>query len=323
MTFEQRAAGVGVYATIRDMDAREPDFEFLNESPPFSKGEIDRLGQFYAGRRAEPPMTAAEILEWHNRLASSSEAAIAEFIASRMEWPPQVDGMRTASRVKSADTIAPKVRNRNIQLSRVQDFVGTRFTWNCLHSELRTVGEGLTQHLQALGFHVELKDYLAVPQQGYRGIHLWLRTPAGRIEVQLRTLLQSVWANAYERAGDIAGRRIRYEADYRPDDPWLSELVDQLIQLSADIYEQEEAEEKALGETTELLLRISRQPKVLPISPETHLARAQMFSHLSRSEEANATRAAGFLELIRSLDTLAASLETYGRASSEKEEPDA
>ena len=321
--FEHRAAGVEAHATLPTMDAREPDFEFLNESPPFSKGEIDRLGQFYAGRRADPPDKAAEVLEWHNRLASSSEAAIATFIASKLEWPPQVNGMRTASRVKSADTIASKVRDRNIQLSRVQDFVGTRFTWNCLHSELRTVGESLAHHLQSLGFHVELKDYLDAPQQGYRGVHLWLRTPAGRIEIQLRTLLQSVWANAYERAGDIAGRRIRYEAGYRPDDPWLSELVDQLIQLSADIYAQEKAEEKALGETEELLLRISRQPKVLPIAPETHRARAQMFSHLSRSEEANATRAASYLELLRSLDTLAASLETYGRASIEKDDRDA
>lgn len=315
--FEHWVAGVGAYATLRLMNAAEQNFEFLNEQPPFSKREIDRLGQYYAGRRAEPPDRMEEILWWYGRLAASSEVAIGRFIESRRSGQPGEDGLRSSSRVKSAGTIIPKVRDRNIQLSRVQDFAGTRFTWNCLHTELRAVAEALSDRLQSMGCHVEVKDYIKAPQQGYRAIHLWLKTPAGRIEVQLRTILQSAWANAFERAGDITGRRIRYEADYHPDDPWLNDVVNQLIQLSDFIYEQEMKEEKGLVETEELLLRISDQPKVLPLYPETHLARAQLFMHLSGTEESNSARAQRFLDVLRGLDRLAASLDSYGKSKSE------
>lgn len=218
------------------------NFEFLTTKPPFSKGEIDRLGHYYAGMRDEPPPKAAEVLIWHEDLAKRAELEIGRWI--RAHAGGELVSLTTASRVKSRSTIAPKVRDRNLQLSRIQDFVGTRFSWNCLHGPLVDTATSLADHLRGLGFSADTKNYLEAPQQGYRAVHIWVRSPAGRFEVQLRTLLQSEWANVYEKLGDITGRRIRYEDDYQPEDPHLRDAVVKLHEISQSIYELERKAEK-------------------------------------------------------------------------------
>ena len=57
-----------------------------------------------------------------------------------------------------------------------------------------------------------IRDLRESPHSGYRAVHIWCQVPAGRFEVQVRTLLQGAWANAYEALGDVAGRSIRYTA---------------------------------------------------------------------------------------------------------------
>src|SRR5699024_10832968 len=41
-------------------------------------------------------------------------------------------------------------------------------------------------------------------------MHLHIYSKAGRAEMQIRTALQSKWANLYETAADVFGRDIRY-----------------------------------------------------------------------------------------------------------------
>jgi hypothetical protein len=68
---------------------------------------------------------------------------------------------------------------------------------------------------------------------GYRAVHLWVRLDSPRgawFEVQFRTRLQGVWANAYEALADIAGRGIRYGED--PIDPAFTPLVGVLQRMS-------------------------------------------------------------------------------------------
>ncbi|MEE1621640.1 hypothetical protein ACQ7DA_10665 [Zafaria sp. J156] len=54
-----------------------------------------------------------------------------------------------------------------------------------------------------------IRDIRQAPHSGYRAVHVWLRIPE-RIEVQVRTHLQGMWANMYESAADVLGREIRY-----------------------------------------------------------------------------------------------------------------
>lgn len=293
-----------------------PTFDFLQREPPYSKGELDRLGQYFAGRRESPPENSTEILQWHAALTERSETAIARWIQSHPELAGETTGLVSSSRVKSASTITPKVKDRKIQLSRIQDFSGTRFSWNCLHGNLLSTAEGLAIHLTSTGIPAEVKNYLANPQQGYRAIHIWIQAPAGRLEVQLRTVLQSAWANAFEKAADITGRRIRYESDFRPADKGLNEIVTELLQLSDSIYELERQIESNLREEAELLQRLSNQPRMVSFSERPHQKMSEVYYHLARSEYAKALQASHNRDLQASLVRLAQTLTHYDKSLS-------
>ena len=68
-------------------------------------------------------------------------------------------------------------------------------------------------------------------------MHVWLRFPAGRVEVQIRTRGQSAWANAYEQLADTVGRQIRYGSTH--DDPDVQDIVDYLHAESATLADLE------------------------------------------------------------------------------------
>lgn len=298
------------------------DFGFLETKPPFSKGEIDRLGHYYAGTRDEPPPRAAEILTWHEDLAKRVELEIGKWI--RTHAGGELISLTTASRVKSRSTIATKVRDRNLQLSRIQDFVGTRFSWNCLHGTLLDTASSIAGHLTGLGFAADTKNYLEAPQQGYRAVHLWVQSPAGRFEVQLRTLLQSEWANVYEKLADITGRRIRYEDDYQPEDPELRDAVVELHEISHSIYELERKTERIYRTEAKVYRDFSEAEAQLPTVPESHQTKAEVLRLLTRSELAKVDMATVNRDLLESLHRMAVTIVEYGKivGSDTKEDSD-
>ncbi|MFD4293111.1 hypothetical protein ACFWPA_17120 [Rhodococcus sp. NPDC058505] len=57
-----------------------------------------------------------------------------------------------------------------------------------------------------------IKDLRVHHHSGYRAVHIHLKLRRAMAEVQVRTELQSKWANTYERLGDIVGRGIRYSS---------------------------------------------------------------------------------------------------------------
>lgn len=56
----------------------------------------------------------------------------------------------------------------------------------------------------------EYKDRRAEPSHGYRAVHVLVCVDGVRIEIQIRTLAQHMWANMMERLADRLGRQIRY-----------------------------------------------------------------------------------------------------------------
>ena len=79
-----------------------------------------------------------------------------------------------------------------------------------------------------------VRDMRESPHSGYRAVHVWLRLPA-RVEIQIRTHPQGMWANMYESAADTLGRRIRYGE--LPRDSTSRQTVTDLHRLSAQIAE--------------------------------------------------------------------------------------
>jgi ppGpp synthetase/RelA/SpoT-type nucleotidyltranferase len=100
---------------------------------------------------------------------------------------------------------------------------GVRVDIDCDLDVQTALGDEIAAWFRNNGHTAIVKDLRNDPHSGYRAVHIWLRLPAGRVEVQLRTHSQSVWANTYERLGDLAGRGIRYGQQHE------SEVVNRMV----------------------------------------------------------------------------------------------
>lgn len=115
-----------------------------------------------------------------------------------------------ASRPKTEDTLRQKLnRERNFPLQAIQDLAGVRIEGDMTLTQQDAVAATIARMFDP-DPHGMITDLRATPHSGYRAVHVRLRLPDGRVEVQVRTRLQGKWANAYERVADYYGREIRY-----------------------------------------------------------------------------------------------------------------
>lgn len=167
-----------------------------------------------------------EVMLWYNDVAEQVQREIAE-----LNWHPLLRGrtFEVTSRPKTIDTLRDKLqRDHSTPLQRVQDIAGVRFEAEMSIDEQDAVVNaicGIYDH----DLETTVRDMRSKPHSGYRAVHLWLRLPV-RVEIQIRTHLQGLWANTYELAADILGREIRY--DTLPVDPDARSVVEALHRIS-------------------------------------------------------------------------------------------
>jgi ppGpp synthetase/RelA/SpoT-type nucleotidyltranferase len=176
---------------------------------------------------------------WHDDLA----AAVKSELQAR-NWgtlPPSTRFDATA-RSKTHDTLVQKLRRESrLTLDQVQDLAGVRIDADFLLDTQLALATEIAEHF---GDKSVIRDIRAQPHSGYRAVHVWLRLPAGKVEVQIRTEAQSVWANTYERLGDLLGRGIRYGE--MPEGPNSASLVGSLHRISEQIAAAEELEQRTV-----------------------------------------------------------------------------
>lgn len=290
------------------------NFDFLKAKRPWSKTEINELGEYFAGLADMPP-EAAEMIYWHDELARRTAAACGEFTRELFGRGGHQPDIVSAYRVKSQSTIGDKIRrsrtdpSAKVQLGRMWDFAGARITANVLHDDLRYLAYELRRQLVSEGHRVNERDYIARAQPGgYRALHLVIRSAAGIVELQLRTLLQSEWANTFEKLADKTGRRIRYESNYRPDTEELAKVADALGSIAQDINDMERLRAAGNRQVIASMRDLMTIPPGLPLDPGLHELRSRAFDALSRSETAAGEHASRILSLIESLRVLSQSL---------------
>ena len=111
------------------------DFDFLKEERPWSKREINELGEYFAGLADITP-EAAEMIFWHDELARRLAAASEEFARDLFGREGSHPDIVSSYRVKSQSTIGDKIRrsqadpSAKMQLGRMWDFAGARITAN-------------------------------------------------------------------------------------------------------------------------------------------------------------------------------------------------
>jgi ppGpp synthetase/RelA/SpoT-type nucleotidyltranferase len=122
----------------------------------------------------------------------------------------------------------------------MQDLAGLRLVGEMTLNEQ---DELIAQVLEAFPGS-KLDDLRTDPSYGYRGVHVILKIDDYPVELQIRTTLQHLWADYFEKLADQFGRQIRY--GQRPIDPekpaalgTRRETVDELMNWSRLIAEVE------------------------------------------------------------------------------------
>lgn len=180
-------------------------------------------------------------------------------------------------RLKRMRSIVRKLQrdNNRFKLGALDDIGGCRL----IVGSVREVYEA-AQILDDLLEHRKIKDYITAPQRsGYRSYHAIYKVPVGgityRIEVQIRTRLQHLWATGVEAVGEVYG--LEYKSpDVRASLEGEEQKRDRFLMLSSHLFALEEGqpgvpdvtgdlavvkrEISAICETTHLLddLRVAR-----------------------------------------------------------------
>ena len=118
---------------------------------------------------------------------------------------PDVD---ISSRLKNFETIREKLQRSSMRLSQMRDIVGYRIVTP--GGRLRQDEISVRLSTQFQDHKIKIFDRRISPTFGYRALHHEVEFDGIDVEIQIRTLLQHEWAEAFERLADICGRGIRY-----------------------------------------------------------------------------------------------------------------
>jgi ppGpp synthetase/RelA/SpoT-type nucleotidyltranferase len=139
-----------------------------------------------------------------------------QFIAScdgSMERAGQIvgeAGFAATSRLKTRTTLIEKLRrDPTTKLPSVQDVAGLRVTVTDRIAQDDAVAR-IETALENAGCSYRTRDRRDDPSYGYRAVHVVATVDGVRVEIQVRTELQDVWAQVAEKMGDVYGRQIRY-----------------------------------------------------------------------------------------------------------------
>jgi ppGpp synthetase/RelA/SpoT-type nucleotidyltranferase len=177
----------------------------------FSNNQINKAGKILA----EADIGSEEYksaLETVNAWRSEHRYALEQFRELLMEKARAIDiNFIFASRLKKIESIKDKLRREeNMQLSKMQDIGGCRLIFARIEDVYEMVNELLS--LESKHILKRKTDYIDSPRSsGYRCYHLIFEYHNGgtvaenvKIEIQVRTYLEHIWATSVESASIIA-----------------------------------------------------------------------------------------------------------------------
>lgn len=225
------------------------DIEFPPK--PWSQSRMKALRRaILAGDEEVDGLSYGEVYGWYFVALQAVVDAIGDLDLSGLD----IADIRVSSRVKTVGTLRDKLaRIPSMAITSIHDVMGARIAADM---SLSTQDELVDRLRRLLGpERTEVLDIRSHPHSGYRAVHIILRTGGVNAEIQVRTLLQDLWANCFEEAGDLFGRSIRYDGEPEREDHGLTSL---LRGISEGIAALEQAEEGPLSMKTALKLTNER-----------------------------------------------------------------
>jgi putative GTP pyrophosphokinase len=162
-----------------------------------TKTQLDRIGDRI--RKGNISDEDLRLVDQYRRTFEDSYEIVVGAIRNKLSLKP------TGRPAKSTTSIADKLRRESIRLSQIQDMAGCRVIVVDIAEQ-----ESVVESLQNIFEGSSVVDRRELPSNGYRAIHVIVKIGERMIEVQVRTLLQHLWAELSEKLSDIADPAIKY-----------------------------------------------------------------------------------------------------------------
>lgn len=203
--------------------------------PPLSKNQLSKLGlRLASGER----LNADDLQLFEQVIAMYDDVRVVaqEKIKRLLEQHFMHEGTTVTGRTKTTLTLRDKLRRTpEVKLPYIRDIAGIRVVGQLSlrqQTELATlIGSLFDGKPQS-----RIVDRRAEPVSGYRAVHVVVYEAGLPVEVQVRTELQAMWAEIYERRADAWGRQVRYggppDADPAGDTETRQRFLETLQQIS-------------------------------------------------------------------------------------------
>jgi ppGpp synthetase/RelA/SpoT-type nucleotidyltranferase len=164
----------------------------------WSHSQINRLGDRIrdAGLNDED---RGKLLEYRATFVPAYERVVADISKTLPDLKV------TGRPEKTPDSIVAKLRRTKIELARMQDIAGCRLNVERIRQQDEVVGRLIEVFPGA-----RVIDRRSRPSFGYRAVHIIPTIDDRQVEIQVRTLLQALWANQSEHLADVVGTDLKY-----------------------------------------------------------------------------------------------------------------
>jgi ppGpp synthetase/RelA/SpoT-type nucleotidyltranferase len=162
-----------------------------------SRTQIDRLGDRL--RKGNITDSDLQLLDEYRRSFNEAYEIVAGTIRSQLQLEP------TGRPAKSTTSIAEKLRRESIRLTQIQDIAGCRLIVSDFANQERIVAS-----LTELFSNRTVIDRRQKPSHGYRAVHVITVIDKKSVEIQVRTILQQLWAELSEKLSDLMDPTIKY-----------------------------------------------------------------------------------------------------------------
>lgn len=153
----------------------------------FTRSQIDRLGE----RLKRGTAVTADDLSMLEQLLDDHQEPMS--VAQERVRSQVSESSDIAARLKSTGTIIEKLR-RGTRLSSMQDIAGIRARGKMTLDEQTA----LANQMRRTFGDAEIVDRRAAPSHGYRAVHVIATVKDCKIEIEIRTHLQDLWAQLVE-----------------------------------------------------------------------------------------------------------------------------
>ncbi|MEK6279047.1 MAG: hypothetical protein AABN95_01710 [Acidobacteriota bacterium] len=162
-----------------------------------SKTQIDKLGNRL--KKGEITDSDLRLLDEYRRSISEAYEFVVGAIRTELALEP------TGRPAKSTTSITDKLLRESIRLTQVQDIAGCRLIVSEMVDQDRVV-----RSIERLFENAIVVDRREHPSHGYRAVHVIVKHSDKLVEIQIRTLLQHVWAELSEKLSDVLDPAIKY-----------------------------------------------------------------------------------------------------------------